>query len=64
MSVSGVNSSNNILAYQPQPKGNNTALSYNHKAALDEQNAKTGSQFTVEKERAAAGADIITNLVI
>lgn len=64
MAISGIGSSPSYFAYSPQAKGENIALSYNHQQSIAEQNAKTGSQLSFEKERAAIGADIILNLVV
>lgn len=47
-----------------QPKGQNPALTYNLGKKLDDQNAKTGSQFSVQKEKSSAAAGLILDLIV
>lgn len=65
MSVSSVSSAGCYDCYQPKKAASEKpGESYNQKAQVDEQNAKTGGDYDIDKEAAARNAELVLNITV
>lgn len=58
MSVSSIGSGSSCASYV----SNKPALSYNHQQAVQENNQKTGANYSIDVEKSASNAQLIVNL--